>query len=362
MAADRKLGPTRHELKGPLLSRARRTIGRARSRTVAAAAAVVLAAVSGCSSTTGQTGLVTCGVGSVEGWTDEQVQNASAIVSVALGLGLGSQGALIGVTTAITESTLRSVNYGDIMASGAMSSSRGLFQQLDPWGSLSDRLDPVKAATMFYTGGAAGQRGLMDIPGWQQMSVPAAAQAVEQSEFTDGSNYAKNVKAATALTSALVPTCSGSAGGGGPASAVGQTIVAAAMTQLGVPYVWGGGGINGPSGIDEVDGRGPGFDCSALVQWAVYTATGGRVTLARTAAEQALSAGQPVPADLSQMQPGDLIAFDNGPRVPGADHIGIYIGNGKMVNAPQSTDNVRIDDLTSGYYADRAQWSVRRIS
>lgn len=351
----------RHALKAPLLSRVRSTVRRARSRTVAAAAAGLLL-LSGCSSMSGTTGLVSCGAGSIDGWSQEQVQNASAIVSVALGLGLGDHAALIGVTTAITESTLRSVNYGDIMASGAMSSSRGLFQQLDAWGPLADRLDPVKAATMFYTGGAAGQRGLIDIPGWQQMSVPAAAQAVEQSQFADGSNYAKNVAAASTLTAALVPTCSGSAVGGGPGSAVGQGIVEAAMTQLGMPYVWGGGGPSGPSGIDYVDGRGPGFDCSGLVQWAIYTATGGRVTVARTAAQQAVSAGQSVPADLGQMQPGDLVAFDNGPRVVGADHIGIYIGNGKMINAPQSTDNVRIDDLTSGYFSDRSQWSVRRIT
>ena len=57
---------------------------------------------------------------------------------------------------------------------------------------------------MFYTGGQAGQQGLMDITGWQQMSVPAAAQAVEKSQFADGSNYASNLDLAQVITTAIL--------------------------------------------------------------------------------------------------------------------------------------------------------------
>src|SRR3954447_23830205 len=59
-------------------------------------------------------GSFACGPAAVADWTPEQVSNAQAIAAVALGLGLGEQGALVGITTAITESTLVAVNYGDL--------------------------------------------------------------------------------------------------------------------------------------------------------------------------------------------------------------------------------------------------------
>jgi hypothetical protein len=53
---------------------------------------------------------------------------------------------------------------------------------LDAWGSLADRLDPAKSAAMFYTGGQAGQAGLLDIAGWEQLQPTVAAQRVQRSE------------------------------------------------------------------------------------------------------------------------------------------------------------------------------------
>jgi cell wall-associated NlpC family hydrolase len=309
--------------------------------------------------------MVNCGTGTVEGLGPEQMANAKIIAEVAMGLGLGQQGALVGIVTALTESTLNNVNYGDIMASGQMSSSRGLFQQLNAWGPLEDRIDPAKAAMMFYTGGAAGQEGLIDIPGWQTMSVPAAAQAVEKSQFTDGSNYAKQMELGTAVTQVVTANCTEVAASTSNGT-VGGAIVSAAQKYLGTPYVWGGGTLTGPSGVDEVDGRGPGFDCSGLTRYAVYTATGGEVEVQRTADAQGRTAGVAVPADLALMQPGDLIAFDSGDRVAngGYDHIAIYMGNGQIIHAPQSTENVQlgqVGQVNTGFYADRSKWSVRRI-
>ena len=89
---------------------------------------------------------------------------------------------MVAVATAMQESTLRTLDYGDIMANGRMSSSRGLFQQLDAWGPLADRLDPGRSAAMFYTGGQAGQPGLLDITGWEQLPLTVAAQRVQQSQ------------------------------------------------------------------------------------------------------------------------------------------------------------------------------------
>ncbi|MEJ2860605.1 C40 family peptidase [Actinomycetospora flava] len=104
-------------------------------------------------------------------------------------------------------------------------------------------------------------------------------------------------------------------------SSVAQQAIAAARGQLGVPYVWGG---TSPDG----------FDCSGLTQFAFEKAG---IELPRTSRAQAQE-GQEVSE--SSMQPGDLIFF-NSP----VSHVGIYIGGGKMIEAPQTGSDVKISDV-----------------
>lgn len=238
--------------------------------------------------------------------TAEQNANAKTIVEVALGLGMGQRAAEIGVVVALTEATLNNVGFGDIQ-NGSMTSSRGLFQQIATWGSEADRTNPTKAAMMFYTGGQAGQKGLQDIPGWQQMTIPQAAQAVEQSGVADGSNYQKNLALGIAITASLigagVPTCGSSGPGNVVVNGVNVTIpsnqyvaegvrgkviqapnesvakgLAAGFAKLGLPYVWGGSDANG-GGPDNGCSRGggalnscgseTGFDCSGFTAYMI---------------------------------------------------------------------------------------------
>jgi len=143
--------------------------------------------------------------GSAPGLTAEQLSNAQAIAGVALGLGIGERGVQIGIVAALTESTLRNLNFGDYNSNGVMTTSRGMFQMKEAWGSLADRLDPTRAATIFYTiDKGPGVRGLLHIPGWQQMTVTQAAQAVEGSQFADGSNYLANLARAQVITTSLL--------------------------------------------------------------------------------------------------------------------------------------------------------------
>ena len=143
--------------------------------------------------------------GSAPGLTPEQLGNAQAIAGVALGLGIGERGVQIGIVAALTESTLRNLNFGDYNSNGVMTTSRGMFQMKEAWGSLADRLDPTRAATIFYTiDKGPGVRGLLHIPGWQQMTVTQAAQAVEGSQFADGSNYLENLARAQVITTSLL--------------------------------------------------------------------------------------------------------------------------------------------------------------
>ena len=102
----------------------------------------------------------------------------------------------------------------------------------------------------------------------------------------------------------------------GAGSRAGAMAVRAALTRLGDPYVWAAAGPHA-------------FDCSGLVVWSFQQAG---VELPHSS--QALAAGgQPVA--LNRMQPGDVITYYSG-----ASHVGLYVGNGKMVHA--STEGVPV--------------------
>lgn len=116
------------------------------------------------------------------GLSQEQLNNAATIIGVGKGLGATDRDLVVALMTAMQESTLRNLNYGD-------RDSLGLFQQRNAWGSAEDRTTPSKAARMFFLGGAQGQRGLLDIAGRDKMSLAQAAQAVQVSAYPDA--YAK---------------------------------------------------------------------------------------------------------------------------------------------------------------------------
>ncbi|MFE3196314.1 NlpC/P60 family protein [Nocardia sp. NPDC059240] len=104
-----------------------------------------------------------------------------------------------------------------------------------------------------------------------------------------------------------------------------SVILAFACAQLGQPYVWGG---DGP----QVNG---GWDCSGLTK-AAYAAAA--ITLPRTAQAQ-YEAGPPVSED--QLRPGDLVFYGTADNI---HHVGLYLGNQKMLNAPTFDVPVRIQD------------------
>jgi cell wall-associated NlpC family hydrolase len=123
---------------------------------------------------------------------------------------------------------------------------------------------------------------------------------------------------------ALAPSASGvAAPQPADANAAGQRVVAEAQKYLGIPYLWGG--------TDPAKG----LDCSGLVQL-VYRKLG--IELPRVSYQQA-TAGQPV-ASLAEARAGDILAF-NSP----VNHVGIYIGNNKMIEAPRTGLDVRVIDV-----------------
>lgn len=125
------------------------------------------------------------------------------------------------------------------------------------------------------------------------------------------------------------------------ASALGLQIVEFAKTLQGVPYVYGG---SGPKG----------FDCSGLV-WYVYNHFG--YSIPRGASSQMRGLSQEIPLD--QIQPGDLVFFRRAGSTYLASHVGIYVGDGMYIHAPQTGDVVRIVPLVST--AKRPIVGVRRV-
>lgn len=265
-----------------------------------------------------------------------QVTNASVIVGVAGEEGAGIQGAVDAVDAAFTESRLNNLPYGD-------RDSLGLFQERPSqgWGSPGQILDPVYATQQFL-----GR--LTALPSWSTLAPAVAAQDVERSAHP--SAYTRWVQPASLLVAGLsgAGQCSDGAGAaypgaktltslpasfalpaGTPASVL--TAISYAVAQLGKPYVWGG---TGPSG----------FDCSGLVMMA-FRAAG--ISLPRTTYQQVYS-GQPV-YDTSTIAPGDLIfteGADPGPNgAPG--HVGMYIGDGLVVDAPYAGRDIELTPLAS---------------
>ena len=118
-------------------------------------------------------------------------------------------------------------------------------------------------------------------------------------------------------------------------------MIAVAKTQLGLPYSWGGGGSSGPSyGIPPDTGIW-GFDYSGLTQYA-YARAG--IQIGGTSRDQwyRFRGNTVAKADL---QPGDLVFWGSGSSYTSIYHVALYIGGGKVVQAPQSGDVVKISSM-----------------
>lgn len=168
-----------------------------------------------------------------------------------------------------------------------------------------------------------------------------AAQAAEAKAAADAARAQ-----VVAVGSLMSPDSTGSTGSTVPASANAQAVIRRAVSQLGVSYAWGGGNTVGSTlGVRDggvADSYGDfakvGFDCSGLMMYA-FAAVG--VSLPHYAGYQYL-AGKQVP--LAQIQPGDMVFYG----LSGIHHVALYIGAGKMIEAPESGSYVTVSPLRLG--------------
>ncbi|MEU9445828.1 C40 family peptidase [Streptomyces sp. NPDC048304] len=296
----------------------------------------------------------------------EQIPNAQTIVATGISLGVPKRGQIVALATAMQESRLRNLGGGD-------RDSLGLFQQRPSqgWGTAAQIHDPVYASEQFY-------KALLKVHGWQQMTVTQAAQAVQRSGYPDA--YAQWEPLATALQKAIAATfpdsgqkdtvktddkpapatgcatADGSSYGPIPEGAVpkgykipkgtaprARKAIVWAMQQLGTMYQWGGSCTNshGPDAMARCD-------CSSLMQQA-YAHAG--IALTRTTYTQV---GEGKAVSPKALKPGDLL-FSRGTAAR-PEHVGMYIGEGLVIEAPRTGKPVRITPLK-----DWAVLAARRV-
>ncbi len=227
----------------------------------------------------------------------------------------------------------------ELAASGAASVARagavataGISPSTTPAGAPAATTRAVAAATPPAAIAPAAAASPGPVTGLAPSPVTAAGGSAASAVTAAGA--ATELASLGAVAGPLAGTSTGTAASPASApggSASGTAIVGDALRYLGVPYRWGG---TDPS---------TGFDCSGLVQH-VFADLG--VALPRTSYEQ-VNAGMPV-AGLGQAQPGDLLFFEPGqngagPGEPG--HVAIYAGDGEMIAAPETGQDVQIQPV-----------------
>lgn len=280
------------------------------------------------------------------------VNNGKAVIATGIRMKIPEKGIIIGLATAMEESHLRNLANPNVADSESIPHdgeghdhlSVGIFQQQPWWGSIKDLMTPAVAALKFFT-------ALLKVGGWQAMSPTQAAQAVQRSAFPDA--YAEWVGAATVFYHRYLRVVLASSGASAPATEVeddhgrdvcgarinprseepsvlprlgtasGIAAARSAEAQIGLPYVWGGGSLDGPTG--------GGFDCSGLVRYAIYQASGHRIVLPRRTYEM-VHIGRSVPRNA--VQPGDLVFLNPDPDAGGLPgHVAMVVNPTTIVEA-----------------------------
>nr|WP_228460829.1 NlpC/P60 family protein [Gordonia crocea] len=224
--------------------------------------------------------------------------------------------------------------------------------------ALTDGPDASKAA---MDAAAAAAKIAMDVAQKVLASV-IGSQQVPQSKLFDELGLSGSDLTSTGANGSLSRLSTGSLGalfgstgsfGGGGQVRPGlrgpqavEVVVNRAMSQLNLPYAWGGGDANGPTkGIRDggvADAHGDynkvGFDCSGLM---IYAFAGIGYDLPHYTGYQYTS-GPQVP--ISQMARGDMIFWG----ANASQHVALYLGDGKMIEAPQSGDVVKVSPVRMG--------------
>ena len=177
-----------------------------------------------------------------------------------------------------------------------------------------------------------------------------AQQAAQEAAAKAAADKAAAEKAAAPAVKA--PTIAKVSSGGSPAATAGagssskaETAIAAARRYLGTIYSWGGGSLSGPSMGWGVNAGILGFDCSGLTRYA-YAQAG--VSIPRNSSAQYRALPKVSRADL---QRGDLVFWALDTSNPATiHHVAIYLGDGQILEAPESGKTIRVTSMRWGGY------------
>lgn len=271
-----------------------------------------------CSSALGPTGTgEKRGRGEANALDKRQIRVVRKIIEIGKSRDLPPRAWQIAIQAGETESNLRNVDYGH-------ADSLGVFQMRPSmgWGSPSEVTDLSYSINKFYD-------VLLEVDGWKEMRPGAAAQAVERSAYPYRYHGAEAMAAHLVSIEGEVSGFSGCEGL--PVSSeLASKAIEYARNQLGAPYVWG---AEGPHT----------FDCSGLTQQA-WAAAG--VQIPRVAQDQYRSGGAKVP--LSQATRGDLVFWGTERNPDAVHHVAIYLGDNKVLHAPQRGETVEVTELWDG--------------
>lgn len=304
-------------------------------------------------------------------WTTEQLSNARLIIDIGHQMGMSSRDIQAALVAAMQESSLRNLRSGD-------KDSAGLFQQRPSqgWGTYQQVTNTDYAIRKFYSAlGGISDRSDLDVPSMaqavQKSAYPGAyskwlsdaGDFLDQTYVNSGQTASQSLYATYTSGSPMelpqpvgLPALDGitdtvpvplglqdigtpinwSQYGdtrdsldrflGSPANDLRNSIIQEAQKYLGVAYKWGAAGPKN-------------FDCSGLIYY-VYNKLGikalvnGRWSkIPRVSYDQALLGHQ---TDVNSLLPGDLVVFG-----ANAHHIAIYLGNGRILEAPHTGANVR---------------------
>lgn len=195
-----------------------------------------------------------------------------------------------------------------------------------------------------------------DDAGYAEGATPEATSEAAVEESAPAEEEAVTEEPVEEVLGASELSSSASGAAQGSRSEIIETVIARAMSQVGQPYAWGGGTASGPSqGIRDggvADSYGDynkvGFDCSGLV---LYAFAGAGISLPHYTGYQ-YQRGTRI--DPSEIQRGDLIFY--GPS--GNTHVAIYLGDGQMLEAPQSGSYVQVSPVR---WAGMSPYAVRMV-
>src|ERR1700761_7773376 len=223
--------------------------------------------------------------------------------------------------TAASNQLWQSVANGAIVVSGPLGKQDGL--SLSGMVSVAGAERESLRVGGFATLGIAGADAVVSNAVAHTLGLPASNAVVISAPHANLASLIMKVKAITPANTGIQPLISKTAGGVVSQAKI-TALLNAALSRVGMPYLYGAAGPKS-------------FDCSGLVQWSFARAG---VGMPGVAADQAMT-GPAVP--ITQLEPGDLLFYRTERADPAyISHVAIYIGNGKMIQAPQTGQKVQV--------------------